>query len=99
MWLSLDSFIPSWWQRLYFHWQLQLCVAVNNLSLTSSGVEVGYPMKDDTVQEQGRGVDLHGPAQKAVEDPNIPEMGVKKKGMVKISTTEAKIHCLSVTNG
>lgn len=39
---------------------------------TSGGIKVGYPMKDDAVQEQRRGVDLHGAAQEAVEDPNVP---------------------------
>lgn len=31
-------------------------------------------MKDDAVQEQGRGVDLHGSTQETVEDPNVPGM-------------------------
>lgn len=43
------------------------------MSFTSSGIEVWDPVKDDAVQEQGRGIDLHGSAQKTVEDPNIPE--------------------------
>lgn len=38
---------------------------------TSGGIKVGYPMKDDAVQEQRRRVDLHGAAQEAVEDPNV----------------------------
>lgn len=51
-----------------------LFIPVNKMSLTSSGVEVRYPVKDDAVQEQGGGVDFHRSAQKTVEDPDIPDM-------------------------
>lgn len=39
---------------------------------TSGSIKVGYPVKDDAVQEQRRRIDLHGAAQEAVEDPNVP---------------------------
>lgn len=39
---------------------------------TPGRVEVGYPVEDDAVQEQGGRVDLHGAAEKTVEDPNVP---------------------------
>lgn len=51
---------------------MQLCVVVNKMKRTPSGVEVGYPTEDDAVQEQGGSVDLHRATQKTVEDPNIP---------------------------
>lgn len=52
---------------------MQLCVAVNKMKRTPGRVEVGYPVEDDAVQEQGGRVDLHGAAEKTVEDPNVPE--------------------------
>lgn len=55
---------------------------------TSGGIKVGYPMKDDAVQEQRRGVDLHGAAQEAVEDPNVP--AVKAGRRVSISSTRSR---------
>lgn len=54
--------------------EMQLCVAINKMKQTSSSIEVGYPMEDDAVQEQGGSVDLHRAAEKTVEDPNIPDV-------------------------
>lgn len=44
---------------MQLHLQMQLCVAVNRMKRTAGGVEVGHPVEDDAVQEQGRRVDLH----------------------------------------
>lgn len=50
---------------------------------TSGGIEVGYPMKDDAMQEQWGRIDLHGAAQEAVQDPDVP--AVKAGRRVSIS--------------
>lgn len=67
--------------------QPRVCVAVNDVSLTSCGVEVWYPVKDDTVQEQGRGVDLHGSTQKTVQDPNVADRKTQSIGQNQASHT------------
>lgn len=42
---------------------------------TSGSVHVGDPVEDDAVQEERGGVDLHGAAQQAVEDPHVAAGG------------------------
>lgn len=67
---------------MQLHLQMQLCVAVNKMKPTAGCVQVGDPVEDDAVQEQGRCVDLHRAAEEAVEDPNVPdteEQGVLEK--------------------
>ena len=44
---------------MQLHLEMQLCVAINKMKRTSGNIEVGYPMEDDAVQEQGGSVDLH----------------------------------------
>lgn len=48
---------------------------------TSGSIKVGDPVEDDAVQEQRRRVDLHGAAQEAVEDPNVPASQSRKTGV------------------
>ena len=42
---------------------------------TSAGVKVWEAVKNDAMEEERRGVDLHRPAQEAVEDPHVPAGG------------------------
>lgn len=54
--------------------EVQLCGAINKMKPTSGSVQVGDPVEDDAVQEEGGGVDLHGAAQKTVEDPHVADV-------------------------
>lgn len=71
VWLVL---LQSRRHKVQLHLEMQLCVAINKMKRTSGSIEVGYPVEDDAVQEQGGSVDLHRAAQKTVEDPNVPDM-------------------------
>lgn len=42
---------------------------------TSARVEVGGPMQDDEMQEQGRGVHLHRSRQEPAEELHVPAKG------------------------
>lgn len=65
----------QWWRhKVQLHLEMQLCVAINKMKRTSGSIEVGYPVEDDAVQEQGGSVDLHRAAQETVEDPNVPDV-------------------------
>lgn len=82
MWLSPNSFLCAMLEVMVF--SLKQYTVINNMCLTSCGVEIWNPVKDDAVHEQGGGIDLHGSAQQAVEDPNVPE----RKAEVDINITQ-----------
>lgn len=65
MWARLDSFLAG--EGVWRNTE-----AKKAKCRTSGSIQVGYAVKDDAVQEQRRRVDLHGAAQEAVEDPNVP---------------------------
>lgn len=64
-------------------------------------------MEDDAVQEQRRRVDLHGAAQEAVEDPNVPARPSRQTGvshfLLSLATSaqhgERWVAALSATRG